>query len=94
MYNIATVVDQLKQLKLDHDTLNRRVEFLETKNKEQKEDIQFLLSIQLFKNKQNASSNKKHLYNQRGIFNSVMAMTSWKKRVKRPVRIFLDIFLR
>ena len=90
---IDTVVDPIKQLRLDHNTLNRRVEFLETENKEQKEDIQFLLSIQHSKPQQNDAI-KKHLYSHSERIDNFMEMMPWKKRIKRPVRLFPENLLR
>ena len=78
---VDTVVDQLKQLKLGHDTLNRRVGFLEIENKEQKEEIQFL-NAQLSEIKQKDATIK-NTHNQ-GESNDAAIMT----RQKRPARLF------
>jgi len=75
-------VDQLKQLMLEHDLLNRRVGFLEIENKEQKEDIQFL-NAQLSEIKQNDAV-RKNFDNQGESTNDAVIMT----KQKRPARLF------
>ena len=85
---VDTVVDQLKQLELGHDTLNRRVGFLEIENKDQKEDIQFL-NAQLSEIKQNGTV-MKTIHNQVESSNDAMIIT----REKRPARLFPTSILR
>ena len=75
-------MDQLKQLMVEHDLLNRRVGFLEIKNMEQKEDIHFL-NAQLSEIKQNDAV-RKNLDNQGESTNDAVIMT----KQKRPARLF------
>ena len=78
---VDTVENQFKQLKLEHDTLIRRVGFLEIENKEQKEDIQFL-NAQLSEIKQKDATIK-NIHNQGESNDAVIMM-----RQKRPARLF------
>lgn len=81
-------MEQLKQIKLEQVTLNRRVGFLEIENKDQKENIKYL-KTQLSKIKQN-SAMEKNAYNQGESANGNVVMT----RQKRPVRLFPEYILR
>ena len=75
-------------MKLEYDTLNRRVGFLEIENKDQKEDIQFL-KAKLSEIKQN-DPNMNNLRNQGRRINDAAEMTLQK----RPARLFPASLLR
>lgn len=84
IYIIDKVVDQLKELKFEHEALKLRVGFLEIENKDQKEDIQFL-NIQLSEIKQNDDALMKNIHLKGENENVAVVMTN---KQRRPARLF------